>query len=204
MISGELERVIEEYRAGAEKEIAGESLVAGKFVGPRARVERAAFEIADFMHPVRPFLSRDVGKDVDLRYATSLKIMRFGVPGLLGRTGGGAVYLAGVDTGISLVRQSLVKDLAAFSKILIDLKIGIPDIFKEEEVEGEKRLDIRVYECISCSGLPNIGARVCEYEGGIIAGVLKELTRLRTRATEVRCWASGYTFCDFDVRMSPA
>lgn len=204
-MSEELEKVIAEYRATAEKEIAEERLVAGKPRGPREEVEKPVFEIPDLTHPARPFFAKRVEKDeIDTAYVTSVRVMRFGIPSFLGtsRTVGGAVYLSGMDMGVSLVNQGIVKDFATLREVLINLKIGIPDCIKEEVIGEEKRLQLRVYECISCSGLPNIGERVCQFEGGIIAGVLKEFTKLRTRATEVRCWASGYSFCEFDVRIA--
>ena len=59
-------------------------------------------------------------------------------------------------------------------------------------------MDIRVYECIDCSNLPNIGKLVCFFEAGINYGIFKELTRKDMMARN-RCWTNGYSFCQFEV-----
>ncbi|MDY9924521.1 V4R domain-containing protein [Methanobacterium sp.] len=80
-------------------------------------------------------------------------------------------------------------------------KIGILDIFNEKEIEDGKKLDLRVYECIECSGLPNIEEPVCYFETGMIIGILRELTHKEVFAEEIRCWTSGYSFCHFNVEI---
>ena len=75
------------------------------------------------------------------------------------------------------------------------------DIFKEENTESGKKLDFRVYECIDCEGLPNVGKPVCYFETGMIIGILKELTHKEVSAEEIRCWTSGYSFCQFNVEI---
>ncbi len=58
----------------------------------------------------------------------------------------------------------------------------------------------RVYECISCSGLPGasgIGDSICEWEAGIIEGITERVFRIRPVVQEVKCWVKGDPYCEF-------
>ena len=89
-------------------------------------------------------------------------------------------------------------ELAPF---LADYKIGIVDIFDEIHYKNEKNMDVRVYECIECADLPNIGKPLCFFEAGILMGIFKEFTKQDVVVEEVRCWTNGYSFCQFDVKI---
>ena len=39
------------------------------------------------------------------------------------------------------------------------------------------------------------------FEAGVITGVFTELTKKDVTAKELRCWTSGYSFCQFDVKI---
>jgi|GEM_PF-189039 len=194
---------IQRYRGLVANEIAKEQTIDGVLMGPRARREASKLEVSDLMVTARPFLSKDVGKDMDAYYVISVRIMRHKLANSLGKAEPAVVHLSGIDLGVDLVKKGVIKDIESFSKVFSLLKIGVVDIFNEGDVDGEKKLDVRVYECISCSGVPNIGHTVCHYEGGIIAGALKEITGQDVKATEIRCWGTGYSACNFDVRITP-
>jgi len=80
-------------------------------------------------------------------------------------------------------------------KFVVDQRIGLVDLVKE----SDDKLRIHIYECISCSGISNIGRVVCQFEGGLIAGVVSKLTSKRVRVVETHCAGTGYSFCGFDI-----
>jgi len=57
-----------------------------------------------------------------------------------------------------------------------------------------------VAEDLDCSGLPPSGQVVCQYDAGLIAGVLEAYTGKPFYAKEIDCWASGGRICRFDIR----
>lgn len=197
----EIKEAIKFYRALVEDEIKKEKVVKGKLIGPRELATKRKIRIEDITSPVRPFLGKEVGEDKDSTYVSTFRMGNFNLPEYLAKTCQGTTCVGGLEFGSNLVKQKLINSIEDLVNFSADYKIGIVDVFKEEEVNGEKRLDIRVYECIDCAGLPNIGEPVCFFETGIITGVLKELTKKEVFAEEIRCWTSGYSFCHFEVKI---
>ncbi|EKD27614.1 MAG: hypothetical protein ACD_79C00654G0003 [uncultured bacterium] len=87
-----------------------------------------------------------------------------------------------------------------FSKLVKDLKIGIVSVIKADFEKGF--FEIRVDECVSCSGTSNTGKSICDFEGGIIAGVLQAYLGKRVEAKETHCWGLGDNFCGFEVHVT--
>jgi uncharacterized protein len=197
----EIREAIKFYRDLVEDEIKKEKVVKGKLIGPRELAPKRKIKIDDIKSSVRPFLGKEVGEDNDSTYVTTFRMGTFNIPEYLSKTCQGTTFVGGLEFGSNLVKQKLINDIEDLVQFLADYKIGIVDVFKDEEVEGEERLDIRVYECIDCAGLPNVGDPVCFFETGIITGVLKELTKKEVFAEEIRCWTSGYSFCHFQVKI---
>lgn len=197
----EYEKAIDFYRSLAKKEMEKEKVVNGIFIGPRSKVVKHKFEIGDIINPSRPFLGKDAGEKSDSAYASTFRIGHFNLPEQLASTGQGTTFVGGMELGSNLVKQNIIKSLDDVITFLADYKIGIVDVFGEKEDEREKSMDIRVYECIECADLPNIGKPICFFEAGVITGVFRELTKKDVMAEEVRCWTSGYSFCQFDVKI---
>jgi predicted hydrocarbon binding protein len=105
---------------------------------------------------------------------------------IIGTGSGGIVYHAGKNIGKTLQLETLDDFLDWVEKS----KIGIP------EVDGNV---VRVYECVTCSGIPNIGRAVCHFEGGLIAGFLENLWNKKVLAREIKCWGLGYDVCEFEI-----
>ena len=105
---------------------------------------------------------------------------------IIGTGSGGIVYHAGKNIGKALQLETLDDFLDWVEKS----KIGIP------EVDGNV---VRVYECVTCSGIPNIGRPVCHFEGGLIAGFLEKMWNKKVLAREVKCWGLGYEVCEFEI-----
>ncbi len=201
MNNEELKKAIDFYRSLVQKEIASEKIVGGKRLGPRTLIEKDHIDLKDIINPERPFLGKDVSDDLDSVYVTTFRVGNLKKPMSLAKVGYGTDVIAGIEMGVNLVKTGIIKNVDEISEFLANYKVGIFDIFKEEEIKNGKRLDIRVYECIECAGLPNIGEPICYFEAGMIIGILKELTHKEVFAEEIRCWTSGYSFCHFNIEI---
>lgn len=197
----ELKKALDFYRSLVEKELKKEKMVNGKLVGPRKLTKKDHMDLNDIIHPERPFLGKEAADDLDTVYVTTFRVGALKRPLSLTKAGYGTDIVGGIEFGSNLVKYGIIKSVDDISEFLAKYKIGILDIFKEEDIENGKRLDLRVYECIECSGLPNIGEPVCYFETGMIIGILRELTKKQVSAEEIRCWTSGYSFCQFDVEI---
>ncbi|EKF85706.1 V4R domain-containing protein [Methanobacterium formicicum] len=201
MNNEDLKKAIDFYRSLVQEEIASEKIVDGKPIGPRTLIKKDHLDLNDIINPERSFLGKDVTGDLDSVYVTTFRIGNLKKPMSLAKSGYGTDIIAGIEMGVNLVKTGIIKNFDDISEFLAKYKVGILDIFKEEEIKNGKRLDIRVYECIECAGLPNIGEPICYYETGMIIGILGELTHKEVFAEEIRCWTSGYSFCQFDVEI---
>jgi uncharacterized protein len=201
MNNEDLKKAIDFYRSLVQEEIASEKIVDGKRIGPRTLIKKDHLDLKDIINPERSFLGKDVTGDLDSVYVTTFRIGNLKKPISLAKSGYGTDIIAGIEMGANLVKTGIIKNFDEIPEFLANYKIGILDIFKEEEIRNGKRLDIRVYECIECAGLPNIGEPVCYFETGMIIGILGELTQKEVFAEEIRCWTSGYSFCHFDVEI---
>lgn len=197
----EFEKAIKHYRSIAKKEIEEERCVDGTFIGPKSKAEKEDFKIGDVISPSRPFLGKDAGESLDSTYASTFRLGHYNLPEQIASTGQGTTFVGGMEFGRNLVKENIIKSLDDLITLLADYKIGIVDVFDEKEEDGVKKLDIRVYECIECAGLPNIGRPICYFEAGVITGVFRELTKKDVNAEEKRCWTSGFSFCQFDVEI---
>lgn len=197
----ELKKAIDFHRSLVQKEIASEKIVDGKLIGPRTLTKKDHVNLKDIINPERPFLGKEVAGDLDSVYVTTFRIGNLKKPVYLSKTSYGTDVVAGIEMGTTLVKNGFIKNVDEIAVFLANYKMGILDILKEEEIENGKKLDLRVYECIECAGLPNIGKPVCYFETGMIIGILKELTHKEVSAEEIRCWTSGYSFCHFEVEI---
>ncbi|BDZ70998.1 V4R domain-containing protein [Methanobacterium petrolearium] len=197
----EMKKAVEHYRLLIEEELEQEKTVNGQRMGPRKFVKKMNIDLTDIIHPKRPFLGKKATDELDTLYVTTFRIGSSKNPVSLTKAGYGTDMVGGIELGTNLVKSGLIKSVEDIVPFLAKYKIGILDIFKEEKIEDGKRLDLRVYECIECCGLPNIGKPTCYFETGMIIGLLGEFTDKKVFAEEVRCWTSGYSFCQFNVEI---
>lgn len=87
--------------------------------------------------------------------------------------------------------------VAELQKTLKDLGIGILRVEKADPEQGE--FVLTVSEDLDCSGLPDLGIEVCNYDEGFISGIFRKYTGDAYTAKEVDCWASGDRTCRFKV-----
>lgn len=71
-------------------------------------------------------------------------------------------------------------------------------ILTTESLEDDK-IVVRIDECMSCAGMPNLNNAVCYYEGGRITGGLSEITGDQWQFKEVNCWGLGDNLCRFEL-----
>lgn len=100
---------------------------------------------------------------------------------------------SGKDLGYSLVEKGTVKSIEDLPKIFLKQKIGLLDIVSE----SFNTMKINLYECMSCYGTSYIGIALCDFEAGVIEGVLEKLYGKNT-TIEKYCWGLGYHFCGFE------
>ncbi len=121
---------------------------------------------------------------------------------IVGDKGASMLFLnAGRQLGLSLARNLLDEDVNRFLEKVSDFakeeKLGILVV---EDLNKEKAV-LRLDECITCSGMPNIGMRMCHFETGIVAGLFEAFLGKRVKATETKCNAMGEGTCQVTVEL---
>ncbi len=87
--------------------------------------------------------------------------------------------------------------VAELQRTMKELGIGILRVEKADTDAGE--FVLTVSEDLDCSGLPDIGIEVCNYDEGFIAGIFYKYTGDEYAAKEVDCWCTGDRTCRFEV-----
>ena len=82
-------------------------------------------------------------------------------------------------------------------RVLKELGVGVLRVEKADPEKGE--FVLTVSEDLDCSGLPDLGLEVCNYDEGFIAGLFYKYTGVAFKAKEVDCWCSGDRTCRFTV-----
>lgn len=134
-----------------------------------------------FQYTLRDILEADYGADTADR--------------LLYRAG----FLAGTELCKKFVGRckSLNEFINKIEALLIELKIGVLRI---ENIEQDTtRFVLTVAEDLDCSGLPEMGHVVCNYDEGFVAGLLEFQTGQPFQVKEVDCWCTGDRTCRFEA-----
>lgn len=122
----------------------------------------------------------------------------------LGTDGCDAIlYQAGYLAGRKFCEKYLLPSasLDAFldktARVLAEQKMGILRV-EENRNEGG-RLVLTVAEDLDCSGLPDVGYTVCNYDEGFLAGLFRAYAGRAFRVRETDCWCTGDRTCRFEV-----
>ena len=83
-------------------------------------------------------------------------------------------------------------------RILKELGVGVLRVEKADTEKGE--FVLTVSEDLDCSGLPDLGIEVCNYDEGFVASIFCKFTGVVFKAKEVDCWCSGDRTCRFVVK----
>jgi diguanylate cyclase (GGDEF)-like protein len=122
--------------------------------------------------------------------ASLVRLLQFAIlPEILGESAGPAIYLASKrcsrDLGITSIQG--LKDW--FTKMRLgDLEVEL----------DEERVLVKLGRCLSCERLPVTGTAVCDFERGIIDGVLEGIAGTDVLTKETMCWGLGDTVCQFE------
>ncbi len=115
------------------------------------------------------------------------------------------VYAAGKGVGKELGQAILEKTggnvdafVAATAAEVKNLGVGIMKVTHADLDNG--LLEIKVDECITCSGAPVIGKRVCHFEAGFVSGVLEPLVQKQVNVVETACNCMGEDGCVFECK----
>lgn len=194
----EVKQVIKSYRELSAHEIEMEKTVGNTVIGPRSEI-KGKLKLKHMMNPKRPFFASQTKSDD--KYVSTFRMGHFSTPEILLKSVRGANYVGGIEFGSNIIKQKIVTDIDDLVSFLLDYKLGILDLFNTEQINGKNVLDLRVYECIECAGLPNLRNPTCIFEAGMITGIFAEMTKKEVSAKEVRCWTNGYSFCQFEVTL---
>ena len=102
----------------------------------------------------------------------------------------------GMDIGASLYDADFSTYLGNVTKYVKEAGIGL---LEAEEVSAE-RIVLNLHECVTCAGMPNLGKKICDFEVGIVAGVVQTFAKgARLRAFESKCNVNGDDCCQVTV-----
>lgn len=143
---------------------------------------------------------------VELFRALRLTGIHEGLKETLGRGASAIIYRGGLHVGNCLGQQIIKKNgtkepnsfLKEAVEICKSLKIGLISIEGGDLISSAV---VKVNECVTCTGIPNIGETVCHFEGGMIAGLLELLLSGRIITKEIECCGKGDNSCIFDLKI---
>lgn len=111
---------------------------------------------------------------------------------IIGRGAGATAYVAGKKLGQNLGITKLEDFLALCNAISLGV-VQVP-------VMTASRIYVDVYECVTCSGMAPVGRTLCQFEAGLVAGVVQAVTGKTTKAKEVTCIGGlGHDSCGVEV-----
>lgn len=111
---------------------------------------------------------------------------------IIGRGAGATAYVAGKKLGLNLGIKKLEDFLELCSAISLG-EIVVP-------VMTNSRIYVDVYECVTCSGMRPVGRVLCQFEAGIVAGVVQTVLGKPAKAKELTCIGGlGHDSCGVEV-----
>jgi predicted hydrocarbon binding protein len=157
------------------------SLTASDANGAGSRID-----IANALSIVRPKLGDQAG-------VALYRLLRLvALEDIIGRGAGATAYVAGKKLGQNLGLTNLEDFLGLCSALAIGI-IKVP-------VMTASRIYVDVYECVTCSGMRTVGRTLCQFEAGMIAGVVQTVTGKQTKAKELTCIGGlGHDSCGVEV-----
>lgn len=151
--------------------------------------------------------SNDAAKRVDIANALSILRPKLGdragvalyrllrlvaLEDIIGRGAGATAYVAGKKLGQNLGIKKLEEFLELCNAISLG-EIVVP-------VMTSTRIHVDVYECVTCSGMRPVGRALCQFEAGIVAGVVQTVLGKPAKAKEITCIGGlGHDSCGVEV-----
>jgi predicted hydrocarbon binding protein len=146
----------------------------------------ARIDIANALSIVRPKLGDRAG-------VALYRLLRLvALEDIIGRGAGATAYVAGKKLGQNLGLTNLEDFLGLCSSISLGI-IKVP-------VMTSSRIYVDVYECVTCSGMRPVGRTLCQFEAGLVAGVVQTVTGKPAKAKELTCIGGlGHDSCGVEV-----
>lgn len=146
--------------------------------------------ISDISCPVRD----TTGSQVDLVYYRIIRLIAL-------RESLGSVLSANLlyQAGHRIGREADCSSLDQLQNFLDDFLLGKIKIVEQKT----NFIVVEEDECATCSGLPNIGEAVCDFEAGFIAGCLERMVGKKVIVKETKCWGLGDKICRFEASILP-
>lgn len=151
-----------------------------------------------------------LGPRIPIQLFQSLRLVALGsaMEEMVGEGARALVYRSGQRLGavlgnavVGLAQSDLKKYLGLLHEVAKKLSIGV--IIPEKVDTTEGKLVIRVDECVSCAGISGASAPMCQFEAGMVGGLVRAFTGSDVRAIETRCNAVGDKTCGIDVNLYP-
>ena len=142
-----------------------------------------------------------LGKEIPIAVFRAFRLFtEFGLENIVGSKGTMTLLQSagkelGKEIAKNLEKSSLEDFLESSAQYLYDEKIGILIPVELSDSYMVLRLD----ECITCAGMPNIGKRICHFEVGLAAGLAESFLNKRVKAYETKCNANGEGTCEVKV-----
>lgn len=143
-------------------------------------------DIANALAIVRPQLGDKAG-------VALYRLLRLvALEDIIGRGAGATAYVAGKKLGANLG----ITKLEQFLELCSAISLGVIQV----PVMTASRIYVDVYECVTCSGMAPVGRTLCQFEAGIVAGVVQAVTGKAAKAREVTCIGGlGHDSCGVEV-----
>lgn len=143
-------------------------------------------DIANALSIVRPKLGDRAG-------VALYRLLRLvALEDIIGRGAGATAYVAGKKLGQNLG----ITTLDQFLELCASISLGIVKV----PVLSASRIYVDVYECVTCSGMAVVGRTLCQFEAGLVAGVVQAITGKPTKAKELTCIGGlGHDSCGVEV-----
>lgn len=152
----------------------------------RVKTQMARVDVANALRIVRPTMGDKAGVGL-------YRLLRLvALEDIIGRGAGATAYVAGRKTGEALG----LTDLDTFLELCFSLGIG--DI--KVPILTEHKVQVDVYECVTCAGMETVGRVLCHFEGGLVAGCLSTILGKKCKAKEITCIGGlGHDACGIEV-----
>jgi predicted hydrocarbon binding protein len=146
----------------------------------------ARVDVANALSIIRPKLGDQAG-------VALYRLLRLvALEDIIGRGAGATAYVAGKKLGQSLG----ITKLENFLQLCKAISLGVVEV----PVLTSSRIYIDVYECVTCSGMRPVGRTLCQFEAGIVAGVVQTVVGKPAKAKEMTCIGGlGHDSCGVEV-----
>lgn len=150
----------------------------------------------------------ELGPRVPIRLFQALRLVGMGtaIESMVGDGSNALVYQSGSQLGRALgdalapkAEGSLDNYVSLVHGACKHLSIGVVAVDKVDLDAGE--IFVRVGECVSCAGITGAQRPICNFEAGLVGGLIRGFTKGPVKALETKCNAVGDAFCGVDVRL---